>query len=97
MLAQAGVEVCITDPDISEPVPLGEIGMIKVCGPNVFQGYWRMLEKTNEELRAKGSILTADIGKIDADGYVEIVGRSKDLTISGDHNICLKEIKTEID
>jgi long-subunit acyl-CoA synthetase (AMP-forming) len=64
VLAQAGVEVCITDPDISEPVPLGETGMIKVCGPNVCQDYWRMLEKTDEELCAKGSILTADIGKI---------------------------------
>ena len=97
MLAQVGVEVCITDPDISEPVPLGEIGMNKACGPNLFHSYWRMLEKTNEELRAKGLILTADIGKIDSDGYVEIVGRSKNLTISGGHNIFLKEIKIEID
>jgi acyl-CoA synthetase (AMP-forming)/AMP-acid ligase II len=64
VLAQAGVKVCITDPDISEPVPLGEIGMIKVCGPNVCQGYWWMLEKTHEELRAKGFTLTGDIGKI---------------------------------
>jgi acyl-CoA synthetase (AMP-forming)/AMP-acid ligase II len=64
VLAQAGIEVYITDPDIFEPVPLGEIGLIKVCGPNVCQGYWRMLKKTHEELRAKGFTLTGDIGKI---------------------------------
>ena len=64
MLAQAGVKVGITDLDITEPIPLGENGMVKVCGPNVFWGYWRMLGKTHQELRAKGFTLTGAIRKI---------------------------------
>jgi malonyl-CoA/methylmalonyl-CoA synthetase len=58
-----------------------------VRGPNVFQGYWQMPQKTAEELRADGFFITSDLGLIDADGYVTIVGRNKDLIISGGYNI----------
>ncbi len=71
--------------------------MIEVRGPNVFQGYWRMPEKTAEELRADGFFITGDLGQIDADGYVSIVGRQKDLIISGGYNIYPKEIEVILD
>src|SRR5690606_31843503 len=63
----------------------------------VFQGYWRMPEKTREELRADGFFITGDIGVIDADGYVSIVGRQKDLIISGGYNVYPKEIELVLD
>jgi malonyl-CoA/methylmalonyl-CoA synthetase len=91
-----GVELRITDPE-GNPLPQGEIGGIEVRGPNVFKGYWRMPEKTAEELRANGFFITGDVGVIDADGYVSIVGRSKDLIISGGYNIYPKEIELLID
>jgi malonyl-CoA/methylmalonyl-CoA synthetase len=78
-------------------VPQGEIGGIEVRGSNVFAGYWRMPEKTAEELRPDGWFITGDVGVIDADGYVSIVGRSKDLIISGGFNIYPKEIELLID
>ena len=65
------------------PLPEGEVGVIEVRGPNVFKGYWRMPEKTKEEFTADGFFKTGDVGKVDARGYVTIVGRSKDLIISG--------------
>jgi malonyl-CoA/methylmalonyl-CoA synthetase len=71
--------------------------MIEVRGPNVFLGYWRKPEKTALELRDNGFFITGDLGKIDADGYVYIVGREKDLIISGGYNIYPKQIETEID
>ena len=71
----------------------GEIGGIEVKGPNVFKGYWRMPEKTAEEFTADGWFKTGDVGKIDADGYVTIVGRSKDLIISGGYNVYPAEIE----
>jgi malonyl-CoA/methylmalonyl-CoA synthetase len=77
--------------------PQGEIGGIEVRGSNVFAGYWRMPEKTAEELRPDGWFITGDVGVIDADGYVAIVGRSKDLIISGGFNIYPKEIEGLID
>jgi malonyl-CoA/methylmalonyl-CoA synthetase len=96
-----GIEVRITDPDSSsgEPpaLPLGEVGMIEVRGPNVFKGYWRMPEKTAEELRADGFFITGDLGRIDGEGYVSIVGRAKDLIISGGYNVYPKEIEEAID
>jgi len=70
-----------------------EIGAIQVKGPNVFQGYWRMPEKTKEEFTADGWFKTGDVGKIDARGYVSIVGRSKDLIISGGYNVYPAEIE----
>jgi malonyl-CoA/methylmalonyl-CoA synthetase len=92
-----GVEIKITDPNTAETLPQGAIGMIEVRGPNVFQGYWRMPEKTAEELRADGFFITGDLGQIDADGYVSIVGRQKDLIISGGYNIYPKEIEVILD
>ncbi len=74
----------------------GETGGIEVKGPNVFSGYWRMPEKTAEEFTADGYFKTGDVGKIDADGFVTIVGRSKDLIISGGYNIYPAEIESFI-
>ena len=93
--ALPGVEVRITDGDKILP-PL-EVGMIEVRGPNVFKGYWRMPGKTAEELSEDGWFTTGDLGVIDADGYVSIVGRSKDLIISGGINIYPKEVELVID
>lgn len=92
-----GVELKITDPNTAQTLPQGAIGMIEVRGPNVFQGYWRMPEKTAEELREDGFFITGDLGQIDEDGYVAIVGRQKDLIISGGYNIYPKEIEVILD
>lgn len=74
-----------------------EVGMIEVRGPNVFKGYWQMPEKTREELREDGWFITGDLGKRDADGYVHIVGRAKDLVISGGYNVYPKEVELLLD
>jgi len=71
--------------------------MIEVKGPNVFKGYWRMPEKTKAEFRDDGFFITGDLGKVDAKGYFHIVGRGKDLVISGGFNVYPKEIESEID
>jgi malonyl-CoA/methylmalonyl-CoA synthetase len=71
--------------------------MIEVRGPNVCKGYWRMPDKTRAEFRDDGFFITGDLGKIDARGYVHIVGRGKDLVISGGYNVYPKEIESEID
>jgi malonyl-CoA/methylmalonyl-CoA synthetase len=92
-----GVTIRVTDPDNGMRLPLGEIGMLEVRGPNVFQGYWRMPEKTTEEFHADGYFITGDLGKIDNRGYVTIVGRGKDLIISGGFNVYPKEVEIEID
>ncbi|GIX13496.1 MAG: malonyl-CoA synthase [Paracoccaceae bacterium] len=90
-----GVELRIGDG--SRPASPGEIGVIEVRGPNVFKGYWRMPEKTAEELRPDGWFITGDLGMIDADGYVHIVGRAKDLIISGGLNVYPREVEAAID
>ncbi len=87
-----GVSLRVQD-DEGRPVPAGEIGGIQVKGPNVFKGYWRMPEKTAEEFTPDGYFKTGDVGKIDALGYVTIVGRSKDLIISGGYNVYPAEIE----
>jgi malonyl-CoA/methylmalonyl-CoA synthetase len=92
-----GIQARICDPDSGAPCPDGTIGMIEVKGPNVFTGYWRMPEKTAAEFRSDGFFITGDLGIIDADGYVSIVGRGKDLVISGGYNIYPIEIESEID
>jgi malonyl-CoA/methylmalonyl-CoA synthetase len=74
-----------------------EIGGIEVRGPNVFKGYWRMPEKTAEEFTADGYFRTGDVGRLDANGYLWIVGRSKDLIISGGYNVYPKEVEAVID
>jgi malonyl-CoA/methylmalonyl-CoA synthetase len=79
--------------DAGQAVAAGEIGHIQVRGPNVFGGYWRMPEKTKEEFTADGWFKTGDVGKIDADGYVTIVGRSKDLVITGGYNVYPAEVE----
>ena len=79
--------------DDGKNLPTGEIGGIEVKGPNVFKGYWRMPEKTKEEFTADGWFKTGDVGKIDERGYVTIVGRSKDLIISGGYNVYPAEIE----
>ena len=79
--------------DDGRPMAAGEIGGIQVKGPNVFKGYWRMPEKTKEEFTADGFFKTGDVGKIDERGYITIVGRSKDLIISGGYNVYPAEIE----
>ncbi len=95
--ALPGVELKITDPKTGAALPLGDIGVIEVRGDNVFQGYWQMPEKTAAELRADGFFITGDLGHMDADGYVTIVGRDKDLIISGGYNVYPKEVESLID
>ncbi|SOC83018.1 malonyl-CoA/methylmalonyl-CoA synthetase [Ensifer adhaerens] len=92
-----GVSLRVTDPETGKPIADGETGMIEVKGPNVFKGYWRMPEKTASEFRPDGFFITGDLGMIDEHGYVHIVGRGKDLVISGGYNIYPKEVETEID
>lgn len=92
-----GVAARVTDPETGKPLPADEIGMIEVKGPNVFKGYWRNPEKTAAEFRPDGFFITGDLGKIDARGYVHIVGRGKDLIISGGYNVYPKEVESEID
>lgn len=92
-----GVHVRVTDPETGTPLGADEIGMIEVKGPNVFSGYWRMPEKTKAEFREDGFFITGDLGKIDTRGYVHIVGRGKDLVITGGYNVYPKEVEGEID
>src|SRR5207244_10943725 len=92
-----GVSVRVTDPETAKELKRDEIGMIEVKGPNVFRGYWRMQEKTKAEFRADGFFITGDLGKIDPKAYVHILGRGKDLVISGGFNVYPKEIESEID
>jgi malonyl-CoA/methylmalonyl-CoA synthetase len=92
-----GVEVRIADADSGKVLPQGEIGVIEVKGPNVFPGYWRMPDKTKAEFRGDGFFITGDVGKIDERGYVHIVGRAKDLIITGGFNVYPKEVESEID
>jgi malonyl-CoA/methylmalonyl-CoA synthetase len=92
-----GVDVRVTDPETAAELATGEVGMIEVRGPNVFKGYWQMPEKTAAEKRADGFFITGDLGKIDEQGYVHIVGRGKDLIITGGFNVYPKEVETEID
>ena len=91
-----GVEIRITDPASGDALPEGAIGRIEVRGPNVTPGYWQMPDKTREAFRADGFFVTGDLGRLDA-GYLEIVGREKDLIIAGGLNIYPKEIETLLD
>jgi malonyl-CoA/methylmalonyl-CoA synthetase len=95
--ALPGVSVRVADPETGNELPRESIGMIEVRGPNVFKGYWRMPEKTKAEFRDDGFFITGDLGKIDANDYVHILGRGKDLVISGGFNVYPKEIESEID
>jgi malonyl-CoA/methylmalonyl-CoA synthetase len=92
-----GIAARITDPETGKELPRETIGMIEVKGPNVFKGYWRMPEKTRTEFRDDGFFITGDLGMIDARDYVHILGRGKDLIISGGFNVYPKEVESEID
>ena len=96
-MALPGVDIKITNPDTGKKLADGEIGQIEVRGPNVFAGYWNMPKKTREELREDGFFITGDLGLIDELGYLQIVGRNKDLIISGGYNIYPKEIELLLD
>ena len=92
-----GVELKITDPETGKELSNNKIGQIEVRGPNVFKGYWKLPEKTKTELRENGFFITGDLGFIDDQGYVQIVGRNKDLIIAGGYNIYPKEIELILD
>lgn len=91
-----GIAVRVAD-EQDRPLPAGSIGAIQVKGPNVFLGYWRMPEKTREEFTADGFFRTGDLGVFSSDGYLSIVGRAKDLVITGGYNVYPKEIELAID
>src|SRR5690606_36595548 len=91
-----GVGVRVVD-DIGLACGPDEVGAVQVRGPNVFSGYWRMPEKTREEFTDDGWLRTGDVGRVDANGYLSIVGRSKDLIITGGYNVYPKEIESLLD
>jgi len=91
-----GVQVRVADED-GKVLAAEEIGVLEVTGPNVFSGYWQMPEKTASEFRKDGWFITGDVAKMSADGRVSIVGRAKDMIISGGYNVYPKEIETVID
>ena len=95
--ALPGVSLRVADPESGAPLAEGEVGVVEVKGPNVFKGYWRMPEKTASEFRPDGFFITGDLGRFDAERYLNIVGRAKDLVISGGFNVYPKEIESEID
>ena len=94
--ALPGIAVRVLD-EAGNPCAPGDIGDLQVKGDNVLPGYWQMPEKNKEEFTADGYFKTGDVGKIEADGFVTIVGRSKDLVISGGYNVYPKEIELLLD
>jgi malonyl-CoA/methylmalonyl-CoA synthetase len=92
-----GVEIRIADPQTGRALPQGEVGVIEIRGPNVFKGYWRMPDKTKEEFREDGFFISGDLGYIDPRGYTYIVGRAKDLIISGGYNVYPAEVEAAIE
>lgn len=92
-----GIDIRIADPETGAKLPQGDIGVVELKGPNVFQGYWQMPEKTKAEFRKDGYFITGDMGVIDDQGYLQIVGRAKDLIISGGYNIYPKEVEILLD
>ena len=92
-----GIEARICDAETGEAMPAGETGMLEIRGPNVFRGYWRSPEKTAREFREDGFFITGDLARTDPGGYIVIVGRARDLVISGGYNVYPKEVEIEID
>jgi malonyl-CoA/methylmalonyl-CoA synthetase len=84
-------------PDVSVRIRGEQPGVLEVKGPNVFKGYWRMPEKTREEFTEDGWFITGDVATIDDEGRVTIVGRAKDLIISGGFNVYPKEVEEVLD
>ena len=94
--ALPGIEIRVTD-ESGQPLPPGNVGSVELKGPNVFSGYWQMPEKTDQEFHDDGFFITGDLGTLDEDGRLSLVGRSKDLIIAGGYNIYPKEIESVID
>ena len=92
-----GIDIRIADIESGEVLATNEVGVIEIRGPNVFKGYWRMPEKTKEEFRDDGFFISGDLGFIDERGYISIVGRNKDLIISGGFNIYPAEVENALD
>jgi malonyl-CoA/methylmalonyl-CoA synthetase len=92
-----GVGIRLVDPDSGAAVDQDNVGAIEIRGPNVFAGYWRDPRKTSSELRPDGWFKSGDLGRFNKDGYLQIVGRAKDLVISGGYNVYPKELEDEID
>ncbi|WP_024510323.1 malonyl-CoA synthase [Bradyrhizobium sp. ARR65] len=92
-----GVKIRVAHPENGRVLGQNEVGVVEVSGPNVFKGYWRMPEKTASEFREDGFFVTGDLGRIDERGYLHIVGRGKDLIITGGFNVYPKEVEAEID
>ncbi len=92
-----GISVRVTDRESGRPLPAGETGLVEIKGPNVFHGYWKNAEKTQAEFRDDGYFISGDLGFFDNDGYLHIVGRDKDLIISGGYNVYPKEVEAAID
>ena len=93
-----GVRIRVAHADTgAAPAAADAIGTLEIKGPNVFAGYWRDAEKTRRAFTADGWFRTGDLGLIDTDGYVHIVGRDKDLVISGGYNVYPKEVESELD
>jgi len=92
-----GVELRIAEFESGRVLPQGEVGIVEVRGPNIFKGYWRNPEKTAAEFRPDGFFITGDMGVIDSDGYVQLVGREKDLIISGGLNVYPAEVEALLD
>ncbi len=96
-LALEGTDIRVTKDAGAAATPAGTVGMLEVRGPNVFAGYWNDPAKTAEAFTADGYFVTGDLGTIDAAGYVQIVGRAKDLVISGGYNVYPREVESELD
>jgi malonyl-CoA/methylmalonyl-CoA synthetase len=91
------VEVRVSDPEQGGTPVSGQVGMVEIRGRNLFKGYWNQPEKTAEEFTDDGFFITGDLGILDQDGFLSIVGRSKDLVISGGYNVYPKEIEQQLD
>jgi malonyl-CoA/methylmalonyl-CoA synthetase len=92
-----GVELRVVNEETARPVNDGHVGVIEVKGPNVFSGYWRMPDKTAAEFTRDGFFITGDLATIDRRGYITIVGRTRDVVITGGFNVYPKEVEAEID
>ena len=92
-----GVQLRVSEPETARPLAAGETGMVELRGPNLFHGYWAMPDKTAEEMRGDGFFITGDLGYRDPDGYLWLVGRAKDLIISGGFNVYPREVEEAID